>query len=643
MVHAAWLWAGVFILAQVGNALAAQEPSRTWRDAAGKFSIDAVLIDVQGDSVRLLKKDGATIQVPLAKLSEVDREYVKNRAAPQSDADNPFATPSLDKAEPVRAAFSLQTITPSQDVGDLPGEGGTIVLLPKSTECEPLTADPAAPLPNLKAGQVLVAPADAYDDPSSLVTLNSRQALFAISLGRSVAGSQVPPTGKVFVGQLPKGPFTQVIEINESNKLLHHHEATGQSLLISNLDILKRGGDLVVMKGLADGKPVEVYRRRLPGHEKPGFKPQVTQAQLIAEDLALVVVDSVLYCWNLKSSTLLYRTEGNTVTGAAGVTLSGSGKWLAIPQQDGFTLLESATGEDRGYVQTGTSTQPGVAFHPDGRHIAYCSSNMWGVWDIVEAKIQVSGIVTEHLGDKLTGWVSNDWFLTELGNVIDTKSQMLVWSYYTGAVEAKKIWSNWLAVASKDNGIKITTLPIPDPKALAAVRRLEQQKNLMVTAPGAEVRIEVESTEAVNKMELVAALTTAIERAGWKISSSAKLTVVAKIGRGKPYQLQYTSNPVGAASAAGQTYTVDIKPFTANLEIRSGKNILWTRNTENHVPPFLILREDETVEQAVKKYERPQSEFFSSLQIPPRIPKSELAKGLGGSRIDKGVWVDFPR
>ena len=35
--------------------------------------------------------------------------------------------------------------------------------------------------------------------------------------------------------------------------------------------------------------------------------------------------------------------------------------------------------------------------------------------------------------------------------------------------------------------------------------------------------------------------------------------------------------------------------------------------------------------------------FTCIILWPPRIPKSEIAKGLGSSRIDKGVWVDFPR
>lgn len=625
----------------------ADEPSRTWRDAAGKFSIEAKLIDVQNDTVvRLQKTTGDTINVPLAKLSDADREYIKSRAtsnsAKPSDSDNPFASPNPEKIEPLNTKFSLQTVETSQDVADLPNVG-TTTLLPKSTPCEPLTVDPKTAVPDLKASLALVAQADPYDDVSEMVTLNSRQALVAYSIGRRVPGSPNPPTGKLLVGQLPKGPFTLVSESGEANRLFHHNEITGQSLLVSNLDDLKRGGELVVMEGLANGKPVELYRRRLPGIEKPGFKPQVRQARLIGADIAVVVVDSILYCWNLKSAELIYRTEDNSVGGLTDLGFSGTGKWIAVPQPGGFSLLEASTGEDRGFVDNGSFTSSGVAFHADGRRIGFCSGNTWGVWDIVEAKKVASGVVTESLGEKVTGWVGGDLLLTDSGNLMDTKSEMLLWNYYVGVAESRRIWNNWLLLTSKDNGLKLTTLPMPDAKTQLAIRRLDQQKNVMVTAPGTEVRIEIESTEAVDKKALTEALTTAIERAGWKIKPTAKLIVVAKIGRGKAYSLQYKSNPFGATGTAQQVHNVEIKPFTAVLEIRAGKSVLWTRNTENHAPPMLFLTKDETVEQAVKKYERPQPEFFSSLQIPPRIPKSEIAKGLGSSRIEKGVWIDFPR
>lgn len=54
---------------------------RTWRDASGQFEIEAVMVESKDSSVTLKKKNGATVKVPLEKLSDDDREYVKKQLA----------------------------------------------------------------------------------------------------------------------------------------------------------------------------------------------------------------------------------------------------------------------------------------------------------------------------------------------------------------------------------------------------------------------------------------------------------------------------------------------------------------------------------------------------------------------------------
>lgn len=652
----AWLTACI-LLAQPQVDFQAQEPTsprdqrpapttpRTWRDAAGKFSVEATLVELEAEAVRLIRSDGVTIDVPLERLSQADRDFLQELAeqratAQDNPAENPFESPAPAAVAPLTTSFALQAVPVSDDITNL-SDQGPIVTLPKSTPCEPLAPDPAPPLPVVKAGQCLIAQTDAYDVPSDLVTLNPSQALVAISIGRAMAGSDAPHRGRLLVGQASRGPFHLVLDRDEAIRVLDHHVASDQTLLMCGLDGFQRGGQIVVMTGLATGQPLELYRRRLPGYDKPGFLPQVTQARLIAPDVAVVVVDSVLYCWNLQTAEVLFRSEDRAVTSP--IAFSPHAKTIAIPQAGGFNLLDSASGQDRGFVDTGDATAPGIVFHPDGRRLAFCASNAWGVWDAVAAKKLLSGIVTEHLGNRPIGWIDGDLFITDSGNLIDTKSQMLLWYYYTGSTVTQQLWHDSISFVTSSQGLKIDTLAVPDARAQLARRKLDSAKHLMVTSPGTEVQIAIESTETVDKQELIDALTTAIERAGWIIAPQAKLTVVAKIGRGKPYPMKYTSRPIGGALGQGTVTSVEIKPFTATLEIRSGRNVLWTRQTENHVPSMLFLRGDETVEQAVKKFERPQPEFFSSLQIPPQIPKAELARGLGSSRLDKGVWVDFPR
>jgi len=54
---------------------------RTWRDATGKHSVQAELVEVQGGKVTLKKPDGRSITVPLEKLSAADQAYAKQQPA----------------------------------------------------------------------------------------------------------------------------------------------------------------------------------------------------------------------------------------------------------------------------------------------------------------------------------------------------------------------------------------------------------------------------------------------------------------------------------------------------------------------------------------------------------------------------------
>jgi hypothetical protein len=53
---------------------------RTWRDASGKFEIEAALVSVKDDTVALKKKNGRTIHVPVKKLSAEDQKFLQDQS-----------------------------------------------------------------------------------------------------------------------------------------------------------------------------------------------------------------------------------------------------------------------------------------------------------------------------------------------------------------------------------------------------------------------------------------------------------------------------------------------------------------------------------------------------------------------------------
>jgi hypothetical protein len=76
--------------ANMPAAPAAEEP-RIWSDVTGEHRIEATLLEITDEQVRLKRIDGTEISVPLEKLSLRDRSYVSQHAvAAGPPSDNPF-------------------------------------------------------------------------------------------------------------------------------------------------------------------------------------------------------------------------------------------------------------------------------------------------------------------------------------------------------------------------------------------------------------------------------------------------------------------------------------------------------------------------------------------------------------------------
>jgi hypothetical protein len=53
------------------------KPFRRYTDITGKFSVEASLVEIDGDAVILEKTDGSTVRVPLEKLAEEDQAFIR--------------------------------------------------------------------------------------------------------------------------------------------------------------------------------------------------------------------------------------------------------------------------------------------------------------------------------------------------------------------------------------------------------------------------------------------------------------------------------------------------------------------------------------------------------------------------------------
>lgn len=616
---------------------------RLWTDGSGKFQVRAALIEQTDSAARLRTADGREITVPLERLSQADQDYLKSLSVP---ADNPFAGGTPMREGAVAAAAPAITDAPatlregseSKSVGEemaLPGTGTTLDLSAAPSD-EPFTPDPQPAAAALPAAAVALASIDPYDKVSMPVPARVAEGGFLVSIGRNKSGSPQETRGRIYSVNAASKKSELVWDHPRAVSVLDYDPSSRRTLLVDKLDQSQRGGELVMVQDLETGNGKPLYRRILPGAGQPGFEPQVEWARLLSGSHAAAIVNGVLYVWDLPAAKLLYRVE--RIRAGEPPVFSGNQCYMAVPQSGKAVIVETATGKVRKSLEIGSTLTPGVAFHPDGRLLATCFMNQYRVWDCVENKVVSEATTTDHLGSHPIHWIGPRLFLAASGDAVHLDLGMSVWRYRVSLATEPIVVGKTLVTATTSDNCVLTSVMIPNSSAEKSIDRLMRAGDAaMLVRPGESVAIAVEASAPVDQVEIKQSLAEAAEKAGWKVNSRAPITLVAKIGRGKTQQLQFRSMEIGDQTVSSAQLT----PFTAELEIRRGTTVLWTRSTTNRIPFMFHLQQGETVQDAVKRYEKPDAGFFARLDLPPRIPKPEITEQVGDSVLKDGAWRDY--
>lgn len=144
------LWSAILAVA-----LTTDIAAREWTDTTGKFSVEAELVGVTGDSVRLRRNDGRVIEVPIDKLSARDRSYLESlraaKTSPQPPAED-FDIVLVKDGKPVHNMICLPNDEADPAAVLALKEYRTLVA--KATGAEPVrVAEPVAGTPTIFFGR----------------------------------------------------------------------------------------------------------------------------------------------------------------------------------------------------------------------------------------------------------------------------------------------------------------------------------------------------------------------------------------------------------------------------------------------------------------------------------------------------------
>ena len=118
---------------------------------------------------------------------------------------------------------------------------------------------------------------------------------------------------------------------------------------------------------------------------------------------------------------------------------------------------------------------------------------------------------------------------------------------------------------------------------------------------------------------------------GWTISPTANISLIAEMKQGQQQTVNYRMIAIGCGGES--TQSAPFVPYLANLKIQVGTETAWSIGTSSGAPPFVRLKEGESVQAEVDKWQKPHPEFFDSVKIPDRVLDPKYRDGLGTTLV----------
>ncbi len=523
-------------------------------------------------------------------------------------------------------------------------------------------------LPVVEPGEVFISNSDSNSRVSPVLMLDSKSKTVAVStspMPQMAYNPGVVQRSQIYVGQLPFGPFKEVVSTESPFTLLDHDSQTGQSLGVLGEMGTEGDRELVLFDGLLDGSPRETYRQRLPGQR--GQRSTVSQAKLVAMNQATVVLNGTVFCWDLSDGTQVFQTDPARPFQTK-VSFSLDRKWMTLVDTSGVHIVDTKTGMDLGFIRMESLSPSTAPFDKNGNRIALCSEDAWSIYDLETMEQRKPQTATWKIDGRLSGWIGPDLLLAENGVVLHTERQVPVWKFHSASLAATSrqsecaIWEDSISFVERQNGLRIRTLAMPHETLKDALKSMPSVEDMMLTGPGTKVRLEFKLPDPLPK-EIDAGLlkskmTEIIQRSKWEIDDQAKLQLVVQFAPGKPFTTQYFSYPKSDGTSPlnpqvpvrPEQVPVEITPMISTLQLRSGEKLEWFMESYrvfggqhiNYSNQLMLANNNgkqKTKEEFVEEMQRARPEFFYGIMLPTRISRQPYTHGLGASKELGNSWV----
>lgn len=352
-------------------------------------------------------------------------------------------------------------------------------------------------------------------------------------------------------------------------------------------------------------------------------------AAFLSEDrFATLSTGGNLAVWNAATFQPIYCLK---VDGGCMPALSPDRKYLAFALSDRVGMLDVSQGKVAALQSTPHLAWPLMCFSPDGARLACAAFDRLYVWNMADGSLHRN---TPFAGQNLHGsdivWLRDQYLLIGKVNVFDLENQVHLWTLQ-GHELAEKAGGTCAFVVTDPSGPGALLLAnVPSPTFDQAMAKAMQAPDFFVLKEGTVVKLNVDGLpDPAEKEKALAALTKKLEEQGFQVGPQGTIELVATAEEGQAQDMTYRSFGFGRHFGS---YTGKVRNFITRVKFVYQGKALW-ETQGGSVPGSVSMKEGETIEQVLRRSEKPNYSFFQSVALPKVLLKPMGEHGLGTSRV----------
>jgi WD40 repeat protein len=601
---------------------------RTWTDKTGKFKVEAKFVGIENGKAILEKPDGTQVRIDLDKLSLGDRRHAEQLHKGMAK-DDPFEKTTPTK--PGRAGRRGVPATPPEGTPELTEVdwAGVKQLSIFGSDWKAPAITPTDHKLNWQPRPVsLPAKADFFENITGVVTSPpAKRAVVMTALERP--GNRGDVQGRLFVCDLQQGkvilqfPYAGKMQplalSHDGTRLIARHEVFGHDQS-DKIELWKFGENTV-----------ERAKHWLPAEKPTERGRDVIWAAFSTDDKTLLTMTSggALTWWDAENAKPTQTLAlGGHIVPAPGI--SPDGKYLACVANQELVMLDASSGETVAVKSTGQHLHlPRLSFSPDGKKLACTTMNKLNVFSVAEGHLETS-VAINGAGHQLPCfWTTPTAVLAGHPlSYVETSMNVNVWGY-DGTDKIAPLGDHGVMVIGDGprGAPSVIAVKLPHAGAVQLMEQAKKDPNFFVLKPGTRVSVDVQAiSDATLRQEAKSSLETRLQENGHPLGAGG-VTLVASLERGKDHEVSYRSfgQPL---FDRGKTYTVTGWVYT--LKVNAGGRTHWQTGGGNHPPPIIHLKQDESVESHLQKYNTPSAAFFKHVELPKYVARAQ-GNDAGGS------------